>query len=88
MPLGLKQILGKRDRVANAYRAVFETPEGEIVLTHLARHGFIFDTTFVQGDPQATALNEGSRRLVLSIMRMLNTDFNKLRQMMEDTQNV
>ena len=62
MPMGLKQILGKRDRVANAYRAVFETPEGEIVLTHLARHGFIFDTTFVQGDPQATALNEGDRK--------------------------
>lgn len=85
---GLREILNRRDRVASAYRAVFETPEGELVLAHLAKHGFIFDSTFVQGDQQQTSLNEGSRRVVLSILRMLNTDLNKLRQMMGDTQNV
>jgi hypothetical protein len=86
--MGLKDLLQRRDHVASAYRAVFESPQGEIVLAHLAKHGFVFDSTFVQGDPTATSLNEGSRRMVLSILRMLNTDFNKLRQMMEDTQNV
>lgn len=86
--MGLRDLLQRRERVVESYRAVFESPSGELVLAHLAKHGFLFDSTFVQGDPHQTALNEGSRRMVLSIIKMLNTDLNKIRLMMEDTQNV
>lgn len=85
--MSLKDLLSRRDRVVSAYRAVFENPEGEIVLAHLAKNCNVFDSTFVQGDPNMTALNEGGRRVVLSIFKMLNTDLNKLRTIMEDVKN-
>lgn len=85
--MGLRDILTRRDRVTSAYKSVFESPEGEVVLAHLCKNCHVFDPTFVQGDPNQTFLNEGGRRVVLSILKMLNTDLGKLRQIMEDVQD-
>lgn len=85
--MGLKDLLSRRDRITSAYQAVFDSPEGELVLAHLAKNCCVFDSTFVQGDPNQTALNEGGRRVVLSIFKMLNADLSKLRMIMEDVQN-
>ena len=52
-----------------AYHRVFDGPDGRTVLQHIAKKGHIFSSTFVAGDPHETALNEGMRRLALSILR-------------------
>jgi hypothetical protein len=83
----LSDLFKRRDQLAEAYRAVFETPQGEIVLAHLAKTCHILEPSAVAGDPHMTYLHEGERRVVLSIMKMLGTDFSKLQQMMEE-QNV
>jgi hypothetical protein len=81
---GLKEIFQRKDRLAQAYRAVFESPEGEVVLAHLCKVGHVFSPTAVAGDPHMTYMQEGERRMVLSIMKILKTDFSKLQQLMED----
>lgn len=68
----IKQVLEDRLYLHGAYKRLFDTPDGKKVLYHLMRTGFIFDTTYVRNDPNATALNEGTRRMVLSIIRYLN----------------
>lgn len=61
-----------------AYQSVFTNPKGKQVLDHLCRHCFLGDTTFVVGDPYQTALNEGSRRVILSILSILKKDFSTI----------
>ena len=68
----LKQIESAQrvqSKVRSAYRRVFNSPEGHVVLLHLCREAYVFSPAFVQGDPYQSALNEGSRRVVLSIIR-------------------
>jgi hypothetical protein len=57
-----------RNSVRRSYQRIFDGPEGEFVLQHLMKVGFVNKSTFVKGDPYETALNEGARRLVLSIL--------------------
>jgi len=61
-------------RLREAYQTVFskENPATEVVINHLFKIGFVTSTTFVAGDPYQTALNEGARRLVLSMIRYIN----------------
>lgn len=77
-------IVKKRQQLAADYRDVFETPQGQRVLAHLAKTSFVFDPTFVQGDPYQTALHEGQRRVVLSIMKFIHMDIAKLLTMSEE----
>jgi hypothetical protein len=84
----LPSIFGKRAQLVNDYQAIFETPVGNRVLEHLCKVGHIFEPTFVRGDPHESALREGERRLVLSILKVLRTDLGKLQKMAEDAENV
>jgi len=61
-----------------AYVRVFNTDDGKFVLAHLMKEGFVLDTTFVPGDTHRTAMNEGSRRLVLSILKYVNKDHKEI----------
>lgn len=74
-----------REKVAlhQSYQNVFTTPDGERVLRHLMKSGFVLSSTFVKGDPYATALNEGSRRLALSILRFVHKDHSALIEAIE-----
>jgi len=56
------------------YLAVFDNPQGKRVLKHLCRVGYVDKSTFVSGDPHQTSLNEGMRRIVLSILKLINTE--------------
>lgn len=84
-------MIGKdiRDKIADkihlhaSYVRTFETPDGQRVLRHLMRKGFILESTFVAGDPQQTVLNEGSRRMVLSIISFLGRDHSELVKQLE-----
>jgi len=67
-------ILMRRRRRHQSYAQVFGTPEGQLVLEDILKNGFATETTFVRGDPEQTILNEGSRRLALSILKMAKTN--------------
>jgi hypothetical protein len=71
----------------DSYKKVFSSPDGERVLEHLCRVGFVFDTSYVSGDPHETAHREGQRRLVLSILRFIERDPRELLQRLEGNTN-
>lgn len=79
----LDSLMEKR-RLQARYREVFSGPEGEAVLQHLCREAYVYRCTFVKGDPHATALNEGARRLMLSILQFLGRDLSKMIQQAEE----
>ncbi len=70
----VRDILMRRKTIHRSYAAVFGTEEGSVVLQHILTEGFVAKSTFVAGDPNQTILNEGSRRLALSILRMARTN--------------
>lgn len=89
----LRRLLGWKRDIHRSYDAVFSTPEGDKVLHHIINEGYVTRTTFVAGDPQQTALNEGSRRLALSILRMARTNHKDVvrqieREMQENGMNI
>lgn len=71
----------------DSYKKTFSTPDGERVLEHLCKVGFLADTTYVAGDPTETAHREGQRRLVLSILRFLERDARQLLKRLEELNN-
>jgi hypothetical protein len=79
----IKELVEDKILVQGAYQRLFGTDDGKIVLNHLIKHGFVLQSTFVEGDPHKTSLNEGSRRLVLSIMRKANMSPQDLIQALE-----
>lgn len=73
----IQQMLSNKARVRMEYQRAFDGPSGEFVLKHLMKVGMVTESTFVKGDPYETAMNEGMRRLVLSILKQVNgTDRN------------
>jgi ribosomal protein S8 len=84
----LQEIIANKVMRHAAYVRLFNTDDGKVVLRHLMKQGFITDTTFVAGDPHQTAMNEGSRRLVLSILKYVNRDHkNIVNQIEEEIRN-
>lgn len=79
----LTEILLRRKEIQKSYRQVFNTEDGKVVLSHLMKNGFIAKTTFVVGDPHQTAMNEGSRRVVLSILAFINRDEKEMQKQIE-----
>lgn len=66
------------------YKICFDTPEGQRVLKDLVQFCKYRDSTFVAGDPHATAFNEGMRRVALRIIKFLNMteeEINKISQL-------
>lgn len=80
-------LMRRKQDLTDAYKRLFETPDGELVLEHLMKISFIFSTTMVVGDSHLTAMNEGQRRLVLSIMKQLNLNHNKLNQIAKELED-
>jgi hypothetical protein len=78
--------LRERLGIVQSYRRVFDTPDGKRVLHHLMKEGFITRSTFVAGSEHETALNEGTRRMVLSILRMAYKNESTLLQEIEQVQ--
>ncbi len=76
--------IADRIRLKASYQRTFDAPDGKRVLRHLMRVGFVTKSTFVAGDPHQTAMNEGSRRIVLSIIRFIATDDAALIKQLEE----
>jgi hypothetical protein len=68
--------LGRRELKARQelYRRVFGGPAGEAVLADLARFCRAHTTTFVRGDPHASALGEGRREVFNRIVALIALD--------------
>lgn len=63
--------------LARRYQSLFSTPEGQLVLEDLKQRGFIYDTT--ESDTHdKTLVNEGSRQMILYIIKMLDLDTTKV----------
>lgn len=66
-----------------AYKELFDTPQGKVVLKDLLGIGRINQPSYVMQDPHATAFNEGSRRVVLYILEKLNADPEAIARLMK-----
>lgn len=60
-----------RKEIVSAFKAVFLSRDGERVLQHL-RELYNDETTFVPGDPYASAYNEGCRAVYLQILKTID----------------
>lgn len=75
----LKARIADRRGLSSSYKRVFDTPDGQRVLRHIARSGHLYRPTAQiaadgKVDPYQMAMNEGARRLALSIFRHINKD--------------
>lgn len=76
----LTPLLGTRLQTVQAFR-IFNSPDGRLVLLHLARE-FVFREALVAGDPQETAARCGEARLT---MRLLGLASPRVRQQVLET---
>lgn len=75
-----------REKLAEKYRLIFDTPDGRDVLRHIVRMAHVDRSTFVK-DVNVMLVREGERRLALSILRMVCRDHEELQQTIEDSLN-
>ncbi len=61
----------KLESLLGAYRLVFNTDEGKVVLEDLERRFHLAASTFERGDPHFSAFLEGQRSVVLTIKKMM-----------------
>lgn len=79
----------KHEDRRRSYRACFlgqdskPSPDGEIVLADLRRFCRAVDTSFVPGDPYATAFNEGRREVWTRIQHHINLSDDTINLMVE-----
>ena len=74
-----------RLKVIKAYKDLFATENGKIVLADLIKEGFIFRNTF-NGNKDSMLFNEGKRNIVLYITSIINTDLKQLLETIEKSQ--
>ncbi len=84
--MGARFARGRTAETRAAYRRVFETEDGQVVLADLIKFAGAGRETFVAGQADATAYNIGMQRLILRITAFLEmTDREVLRiSKMED----
>ena len=66
-----------KKQLCEAYKALLETPAGEIVLDDLLNISGVGTDPIVAGDNQQTMANIGAQRLGLRILSMIGTDINQ-----------
>ena len=59
------------EALQTVYRQVFNSVEGQWVISDLQRRYHINATTFERGDPHYSAFLEGQRDVVLTIMHLM-----------------
>ena len=68
----------KIKRLTLDYRHAFSDPEGQRVLADLALQCYENSLTYIDGNPNATAFNEGKRFVILHIRRVMGIDLEQL----------
>ncbi len=69
----------RRVAISKAYKTVFESPDGRLVLTDLMRVAGILEATSEHG-----AFENGKRAMVLTIMAELRFDENRLLELAQE----
>jgi len=70
----MKEYLDERLLMRDRFVKVFENEDGRKVLRFLCKKAGVTSTTFVAGDPYATAYKSGQRDLMLAILGYINKD--------------
>lgn len=83
-PRKWNELFQRRRQLSDAYKRVFDTPDGQLILRHWIRTGYVLDPTYCPGDPHETAHREGTRRFVLSVLREVNINDAQLLKMIEE----
>lgn len=78
-----KKISNKRSEIVSAYRQVFSSAPGKVVLFDLMRTCGVLKASFIQ-DANAVQFNEGMRAVVIRILRLLREDPKKYLERVED----
>ncbi len=65
------------------YQTVFSTPEGQEVLAHILRVAGVTNPRFTT-DNEQTRINEGERRLAMSIFKQVHSSTDHLIKLMQD----
>lgn len=74
----------KNTKIINAYKEAFSGPKGSMVLHDLMISTGFSETSFVPGDPYASAFKEGARSAVVRIIKTLNIDPEAFQRLLED----
>lgn len=85
-----KKVTGSNQKkldTLNAYKAVFGTEDGMAVLYDMMKTSSMFGTTFDQ-NPYQAAFNEGRRSFCTQLVQMLQLDEKKLRQHMQQQEEL
>ena len=78
----MKLVLGKsannvdNQRIINAYKKVFISEHGNIVIDHLTTLSGLFEVNYEQANSHRQSFYEGRRSLMLEIMQMIEHDNN------------
>ena len=80
----MAKVQKKLSEIHDSYRAVFNTKDGERVLEHLVKVGFLDTTVHTPGDPYDTAFKEGKRSIVISILRFIERDPRELLRLVQE----
>ena len=81
----LREFYKKRNRLKRLYTEAF-TGEGREILQDLCKSFGIFNGSFDK-DPNVMYFKEGQKSVVMEILRQLDMDFEKFRQLHEETIN-
>lgn len=62
------------EKVENAYRELFGSPTGQLVLSHLLHVCHAYESSYKPGDPHETTFREGERHIAMLILRLASVD--------------
>ena len=82
MPKDKRQV--EKSALTDAYKRLFSTPDGKIVLQDLKKHCFVEKTPFVPGDSHGSHLNMGLQLAFLHIINRQKKDIVRILQDEED----
>ena len=71
-------------QVIAAYKDIFSSQSGKIVLHDLMKKGHMLKSTYAPTDPYSSAFQEGERNIVLKIMSNLEFTETQLSDMMSE----
>jgi hypothetical protein len=75
-----------KDRVVRAYREVFNSEAGQIVLEDMVKTFHVLNSTYADNQNE-TYYREGERSVVIRILKTINVDPFKLQEMIKKGQS-
>ena len=72
-----------QEDINDAYRSIFDSPKGRIVMLHLCQLGYVGKSSFC-ADPVTLAFREGLRRFALEVIKRTNTNVFDLSKDLEE----